>query len=144
MQQRHIARPHPAGSKNTETNGCIVLVVEDDLTAAHCLAAIVEMMGHEVHLAFDGLRAVEAAASYRPDLILMDIGLPKLDGCEAARRIRRLPGGRDALLVALTGSASPEDQDRTAAAGFDRHLVKPADLAELEQVLEQLCASPAH
>lgn len=92
-------------------------------------------MGHEAATAHDGLEAVERAGHFRPDLILMDVGMPRLNGLDATRRIREHPWGRGITIVALTGWGQDADRERTRAAGCDAHLVKPVDLSDLEKVL---------
>jgi len=99
---------------------------------------LLEMTGHQTQLAFDGLEAVEAAKSFRPDVILMDLGMPKLNGFEAARQIRQLPWSQGVVLVALTGWGQEGDRNRTVEAGFDCHLVKPVELAALRTLLAEL------
>ena len=113
-----------------------VLVVDDNKAAAKMLGMAVRMFGNQVRIAHDGQEAIEAAAEFRPDAVLMDIGMPRMNGYEAARYIRRQPWGRDMLLVALTGWGQDEDKRRTREAGFDYHLVKPAEPSELQQLLE--------
>jgi CheY-like chemotaxis protein len=92
-------------------------------------------MGHEFQTAYDGLEAVQAAAAFRPDVVLLDIGMPKMNGYEAARHIREQAWGKDMLLVALTGWGQEEDKRRAAEAGFDHHLTKPVDLEALQKLL---------
>lgn len=115
-----------------------ILVVDDMQDAADSLAMLLEMSGNEVHTAYDGLAAVEATAHFRPDVALLDIGMPKLNGYEACRRIRELPSSSDIVLIALSGWGQEEDKRRTREAGFDAHLVKPVDAAALEQLLQRL------
>jgi len=93
------------------------------------------MRGAQVKTAHDGAAALEVAESFRPELLLLDIGMPKLNGYEAARRLRDRPWGRDALIVAMTGWGQPDDKRRAVDAGFDRHLTKPVDLNELESIV---------
>ncbi len=112
-----------------------VLVVDDNESAADMLAAVVEMLGHEVRTALDGARAIEVAASFRPEVIIMDLGMPTMSGYEAARRIRSEPWGAGIVMVALTGWGQEEHRIRTKEAGFDRHLVKPATAETLERLL---------
>jgi CheY-like chemotaxis protein len=102
-----------------------VLVVDDNRDAAASLAMLLETMGNEVRTAFDGEQAATVASQFHPDVALLDIGMPKLDGYEAARRIRRESNGRPLRLVALTGYGQESDRRRSQEAGFDRHLVKP-------------------
>jgi CheY-like chemotaxis protein len=114
-----------------------VLVVDDNHDAADTLALLLELMGHEVRTAHDGLKALDVAEELRPDVVLLDIGLPQLNGYEVARRLRQQPWSRQTLLVALTGWGQAEDQLRSTEAGFDRHLVKPVDEAMLIRVLSE-------
>jgi CheY-like chemotaxis protein len=114
-----------------------ILVVDDNRDAVESLGMLLEMMAYDVRTAEDGLEAVDVAAAFRPDVILLDIGLPRLNGYETAQRIRQLDGGRDTLLVALTGWGQEEDRRRSREAGFDHHLVKPVDPDALEQLLQQ-------
>jgi signal transduction histidine kinase len=115
-----------------------ILVVDDNRDSAESLATLLELGGHQVHTAYDGLEAVGAAAKVRPDVILLDIGLPKLNGYEAARRIREQPGNDAIVLVALTGWGQEEDRERSRDAGFDRHMVKPVEYDALKKVLAEL------
>jgi signal transduction histidine kinase/CheY-like chemotaxis protein len=118
-----------------------VLVVEDHDDARRSLQRLLQLWGHTVHVAEDGAAGVSLAASVRPDIALVDIGLPGLDGYEVARRIRAKLA--DAVrLVALTGYGQPEDEARARAAGFDVHLVKPVTAAHLARTIER-CASPS-
>jgi len=130
------ASPAPA----RQAQGLRVLVVDDNVDAAQMLAALLEMHGHAVSLAYDGESAVDTAARVRPDVALLDIGLPDIDGHEVARRLRAAPQTAGTLLVALTGYGQEQDQRRAREAGFNHHLVKPADVAKL---LELLAAVPA-
>jgi PAS domain S-box-containing protein len=103
-----------------------VLVVDDNLDSTEMMAMLLELVGHDVRTAHDGLKALDAVAEFRPDVVLLDIGLPGLNGYEAAKRIRLTPG-KQPLLVALTGWGQPDDRQRSAEAGFDHHLVKPVN-----------------
>jgi len=114
-----------------------ILIVDDNQDAADSLGALLGIMGNEVHIAYDGAQALEMAAHLEPHVVLMDIGLPKMDGYEAARQMRNLPGMRAALIVALTGWGQGEDRRRSREAGFDHHLVKPVALDDLQTVLTQ-------
>ena len=98
---------------------------------------LLKLSGHDVHTAYDGLQAVEAAATLQPDVILLDIGMPELNGYEAARRIREQQRDKALTLVALTGWGQDEDRRRSEDAGFDSHLVKPVDLAALTKLLAE-------
>jgi PAS domain S-box-containing protein len=115
-----------------------ILVVDDNCDAAASLAMILKMMGHEVRIAHDGEAAVAVAAEYRPRLVLMDLGMPKVDGYEAARRIRLQPWGAELFLVALTGWGAEEDRRRTQDGGFDSHLVKPVDMDILKRLIAEM------
>ena len=98
---------------------------------------LLKLSGNETHTAHDGLEAVEAAAQVRPDLILLDIGLPKMNGYEAARRIREQPWGKSMALVALTGWGQDEDRQKSRDSGFDGHLVKPVKADLLTSLLAE-------
>jgi PAS domain S-box-containing protein len=115
-----------------------VLIVDDSEDGAESLAMLLELTGHEVYKAHDGVEAIEAAERLRPDAVLLDIGLPRLNGYEACRRIRQQPWGKDLMMVALTGWGQEEDRNRSREAGFDAHLVKPVDHEALTQLLASL------
>jgi PAS domain S-box-containing protein len=117
-----------------------ILVVDDNVDSASTLSRMLKLMGNVTRTAHDGLQALDAAAEFRPDVMLMDIGMPRLNGYEAARRIRAQPWGRGVVLVALTGWGQEEDRRRALEAGFDHHLVKPVDLSAVEHVLATLGA----
>ena len=112
-----------------------VLVVDDNADAAEMLALFLRSEGHEVRSAHDGPAALRTAESFRPEVVVLDIGLPRMDGYEVARRLRERAGPRTPLLVALTGYGQEEDRRRAREAGFDAHLVKPADPEELQRLL---------
>ena len=114
-----------------------ILVVDDNRDSAESLANLLELTGNEARSAYDGLEALEAAERFMPDLVLLDIGLPKLNGYEVARRIRELPRGKEMLLVALTGWGQDEARQKSREAGFDEHLVKPVDYAALMKLLSE-------
>ncbi len=99
---------------------------------------LLEMMGHDVRTAFDGVEAVERAEQFQPNLILMDIGMPRLDGREATRRIRAQSWGKSMMIIALTGWGQENDRLASRQAGCDGHLVKPVRLPELEKLLQAL------
>jgi PAS domain S-box-containing protein len=124
----HLTRPLVAGPPRR------ILIADDNEDAAKSLSLLLEMLGHETHVVHDGLAAVSAVESFKPDVVILDIDMPKVDGFEAARRIARLPGGDAILRIALTGWAQEADRERVRAAGFHHHVVKPAQaelLAEL-------------
>jgi CheY-like chemotaxis protein len=113
-----------------------VLIVEDNEDASEMLRMFLERQGHEVFVATDGLEGVEMASRIQPEVALIDLGLPNLDGLQVARRIRS-QSTQPRHLVALTGYGRPEDRQRALAAGFDAHLVKPIDPERLSELLEQ-------
>jgi PAS domain S-box-containing protein len=115
-----------------------VLVVDDNPDALELLTEVLRLKGHEVHGALDAASALQLAAGRPPDVALLDIGLPVIDGYELARRLRAMPGMEALKLAALTGYGQPNDKERARAAGFDEHLVKPISLEQVEAVLERL------
>jgi PAS domain S-box-containing protein len=115
-----------------------ILVVDDNKTTAAMLGMLLKFLGHEVRTAHDGEAGLAAAAEYQPDLVVMDLGMPVMDGYEACRRIRAESWGGDLFLVALTGWGSVDDQRKTRDAGFDRHLVKPVDADALSKIIAEI------
>jgi len=115
-----------------------ILVVDDNVDAADGLAELLTMWRHTPFVVHDGMAALEAALQFSPDVVLLDLGLPKLDGLEVARRLREATGHMVPVLVALTGYGQPEDHRRTSEAGFDHHLIKPVQPAVLRDVLAQV------
>jgi CheY-like chemotaxis protein len=120
-----------------------ILVVDDNHDAARSLARLLNLAGNEVQTAGDGREAVAAAAAFRPDVVLLDIGLPVLNGYDVARQIRAQPWGGDMALIALTGWGQDEDRRRSREAGFDHHLVKPVDTDTMMRLLDDLQTTPA-
>ena len=112
-----------------------ILVVDDNRDGAASLAMLLAVMGNDTRTAHDGLEGVEMAEAFRPGMIVLDIGLPRLNGYDACRRIREQPWAKDTLIVAATGWGQDEDRRRSHEAGFDHHLVKPVDAAELSRLL---------
>jgi signal transduction histidine kinase len=112
-----------------------ILVVDDNSDAAESLALLLQIDGHDVRTAFDGVEALDLAAGFVPDVMLLDIGMPRLDGYEVARRLRKQPWARDLALIALTGWGQEQDRRRTAEAGFNAHLIKPVGEAELRRAI---------
>jgi CheY-like chemotaxis protein len=112
-----------------------ILVVDDNIDAAQSLAFLLQAEGHDVCIAHDGEQACITADDFRPDIALLDIGLPKLDGYAVAEAIRREPWGRDVLLLALTGWGQNDDKRRALEAGFDFHLTKPVDLDQVNALI---------
>jgi PAS domain S-box-containing protein len=128
----------PSDTRAASTVSRRILVVDDNYDAAQTLAMLLELMGHEVAMAHDGVEAVARADTFAADVILLDIGMPRLDGYEAARLIRERHGPAVPKLVALTGWGHKEDCRRSRAAGFDAHLVKPVEMDQLTELLEAL------
>jgi signal transduction histidine kinase/CheY-like chemotaxis protein len=122
----------PAATNNHQRR---VLIVDDNEDAARVLSLAVKQLGNDVRLARDGEEAIEVAGQFQPEVVLMDLGMPKLDGYDAARHIRQQPWGRDMLLVALSGWGQDGHKQRAKEAGFDHHLIKPADLAEVKRLI---------
>ena len=112
-----------------------LLIVDDLKDSADSLAKLMELMGHEVHTAYSGEEAVLAAAKFQPDLVLLDIGMPKLNGYDACRHIREQPWGKGMFLIALTGWGQEQDRRRADQAGFNAHIVKPVDPGALVKLL---------
>ena len=112
-----------------------ILVADDNLDAAESLAMLLTLEGNETRTAHDGLEALDVAAAFRPDVILLDIGMPKLNGYEVCRRIRQQAWGKNMVVIALTGWGQEEDKRRSLAAGVDYHLIKPVDHAALKKLL---------
>lgn len=135
-------RPGPRGLTQTEVRGLRILVVDDNADAADTLAMLLQASGHQVYVEYDGPPAVERARREQPQVLILDIGLPGMDGYELARRLRLIPGLRGAVLIAVTGYGQPEDRARSAAAGFDHHLVKPIDPDQLDILLARLALGP--
>ncbi len=125
----------PQAEANGHTPPLRILVVDDCRDAADSLALLLTVLGHQVRTAYDGPAALEMAASFLPEVVLLDIGLPGMDGCEVACRLRERPETRDAVLVACTGYGQEADRKRCREAGFDHFLLKPFELDELQRVL---------
>ena len=114
-----------------------ILVVDDNDDSAESLAMLLSLDGNETRIAHDGVEAIQAAATFKPDVMLLDIGLPKLNGYQVARKVRELPNGTRMRLVAVTGWGDDADQSASQAAGFDAHFVKPVDHAALTRLLTE-------
>ena len=114
---------------------CRVLIVDDNEDAANSLAMILKLGGHETASVYTAVDALQRAADFRPDVVLLDIGLRGMDGYEVAQKMRELPGLRDIRLVAVTGYGRSDDRRRARDAGFDDHLTKPVEFAVLERTL---------
>ena len=126
-----------------EASSVRVLVVDDNTVAARFLSLMLEAAGHTVEVAEDGVQGVEKAESYKPDIIFMDIGMPNLNGYEAAARIRAQEWGRHMTLVAVSGWGRAADKARAISAGFDAHLTKPASAVEVRQLVKIAQATPS-
>ncbi len=119
-----------------------ILVVDDNVDAARTLAELLALDGHETHVAHDGPSAVESARRLRPDVVILDIGLPGFSGLEVARRLREESSLAGLLLIALSGWVQAEDLARSREAGFDHHLAKPVAVATLERLFARAEATP--
>ena len=144
-----VSPPQPqASSPLTETTqptgpSLRVLVVDDNVDTVTTLAMLVQESGHDVRTAYDGSAVLEAALDYRPNVVLLDIGLPGLNGFEVAKRLRQQPALQNAVLVAMTGYGQESDRQRSQEAGFDHHLVKPGDFGKVLQILATVSELPA-
>ncbi len=156
-QGQHVHRP-AAGTRGPPRTSCRrhapdegrraragrrILVVDDNHDSARTMARLLTLLGNEVHTAYDGIEAVEAAEEFRPEVILMDVGMPRLNGYEATRRIREQPWGQSITIIALTGWGQEGDRVQSREAGCDGHLVKPVDMHDLEKLLTELIPKPA-
>ncbi len=131
----------PAPQKKTATGPAAgrkrVLVVDDNPDSTKTLTQLIEVLGHEVRNASDGPGALARAEAFSPEIVILDIGLPGMDGYEVCRQLRAMPAAGKSVIIALTGYGSPEDREESEKAGFDAHLVKPVDLEELKHLLAQ-------
>ena len=132
-QPAHAAADEAAASRPPGPRR--ILIADDNADSADSLGELLRILGHETRIAHDGLEALEAAAAFHPDVALLDIGMPRLNGYEVARRLRAAPRGGALLLVAITGWGQDEDRRRSKDAGFDGHLVKPVELKALQALL---------
>ena len=130
-----VAQPVTANGRSTAR----VLIVDDNRDGAQGLALMLDMEGHEVRTAADGLEALQIAEEFQPHVVLLDIGMPGIDGYETARRLRMRPWAHTALLCAQTGWGQEDDKRRARTAGFDRHLVKPIDPEEISRIVAEVC-----
>jgi len=131
-----------ANAPRPEQRPCRVLIVDDNMDAARSLSMVLELRGHEVRTCYDGAAGLAEAEGFEPEIVLLDIGLPGMDGFEVARRLRARPRSPQPLLVALTGYGQPEDVRRSREAGFDHHLVKPADPEALTALFPSVPVRP--
>jgi len=130
--------PVPESDTSAVNSTRRILIVDDNKDSANSLSMLLQLMGNETQTAYDGQEGVDVAEAFRPDVILLDIGLPKLNGYEACRSIREQSWGKDILLIAVTGWGQDEDRRRSQIAGFDHHLVKPVNPQELTKLLARL------
>jgi CheY-like chemotaxis protein len=128
--QAHDNRvPTPANGRNR------ILIADDNYDSATSLSILLNHAGYEVRTAGDGIQALETAEQFRPDIVLLDIGMPQLNGYDVARRLRNQPWGQRVLLIAITGWGGADHRQQTTEAGFDHHLTKPVDPASLTRLL---------
>jgi CheY-like chemotaxis protein len=113
-----------------------ILIVDDNKDLAGSLARLLRILGHDVEVVFDGRKGIETARSYRPRVVILDIGLPNLDGYQVARTLRQ-EGFNDTMIIALSGYVHEEDRERSREAGMDHHLTKPVDLKTIARLIAQ-------
>jgi CheY-like chemotaxis protein len=130
------AQPKPAASEPSPERR--ILIVDDNVDAADSLAMLLEITGNKTYMAHDGVEAVEAIEEHRPEVVLLDIGLPRLTGHEVCRQVRQQPWGKDIVMIALTGWGQEDDRRQSEEAGFNGHLVKPVDYDKLLELLSSL------
>jgi len=132
----------PVETAKPPTQTSRVLVVDDNMDVADMLAMMLQMFGHEVQAVYSGQTALETAVEYQPDFVLLDIGLPDMNGYEVARRLRQQPQTKDVRLIAMTGYGQDSDRQLSQEAGFDHHLVKPVDPQKLQDLLATRAKQP--
>jgi CheY-like chemotaxis protein len=132
-----------ASAEAQGTTGLKILIVDDDRTIGEAMAELLRLDHHDVRIAVDGREALAMTQSFEPDLALLDLGLPEMDGYETARRLRALPEGRRMRLIASTGSDGEDIRLRCEAAGFDHHLAKPTDFDALTELIDSCRARPS-
>ncbi len=142
LTSSHLPQPEIRAKqkeRKTKTKKPIrILVVDDNKDSADSLGLLMKLLGNEVRVVNDGLEAVDVANEFEPRVVLLDIGLPTLNGYEAAKKIRQQPWGNQAVLIAVTGWGESVDRQRSKKAGFDHHLVKPVDPDVLTHLLTSL------
>jgi CheY-like chemotaxis protein len=116
-----------------------VLLADDNIDGAESLRLNLEIQGHDVRVAFDGAAALDLADEFRPEIMVLDLGMPKLDGLEVCRRVRARDWGDEVTIIALTGWGQEQDRGRALAAGFDHHLTKPADPQSVHELIVKSC-----
>ncbi|TZF89861.1 hybrid sensor histidine kinase/response regulator [Cognatilysobacter lacus] len=132
----HVAAPSVVAAASRRPSAARVLVVDDNVDAAESMGMVLDLLGLEHRVVYDGSSALDISEAFVPDVVLLDIGMPGMDGYEVARRLRRTAGGSEMRLIALTGWSQPQDRERTRAAGFDHHLSKPVDIGALQSLLD--------
>jgi CheY-like chemotaxis protein len=137
-QEQPLAVQHEPGASGSYR----ILVVDDSRAAANALKSLLELLGHQVHTAYDAASAVKSAVRMRPQLVISDIGMPDVAGYELARRLRHTPGLEEVVLVALTGYGQPHDLELASATGLDWHVVKPITLAGIKHALQLIPTAP--
>jgi CheY-like chemotaxis protein len=135
---RDRAERHDSDEQATKLPPRRILVVDDNKDSAESLGMLLRIMGNEVRTAYDGPSALEAAKEFRPDVVLLDIGMPGMNGYDVARTMRQMPEVKDAVLVAQTGWGKEEDRRRSSETGFNAHMVKPVDHDALQKLLASL------
>ncbi len=136
-EREPLVAPPADNALRRPESGRRILVVDDNRDSAESMAMMLELLGHEVRTAHDGIEGVEEAERFRPAIVLMDVGMPRLNGLDATRRIREQPWGRDIRIFVLTGWGQEGDRERSRAAGCDGHLVKPVELSDLQKLLAE-------
>jgi CheY-like chemotaxis protein len=138
IEEPSMGEPSNSGAL---ARGLSILVVDDNRDSAETITLMVEMWGHAARTVHDGPAAVDACLQFRPDVVLLDIGLPGMNGFEVARRLREQEGMDNLLLVAMTGYGQEEDRQLSREAGFNHHMVKPIEPAELRALLANAAAN---
>ncbi len=141
-ESNESSTPHSTG-QTPDATPLRVLVVDDNRDSAETLSMLLELMGNEISVAYDGEQALAIANEIKPDVVLLDIGLPKMNGYEVARQIRQEPWGNNPILVAITGWGQTEDKDLSRESGFDHHLVKPVDHDHLLKLIQKRTSATA-
>jgi len=119
------------------SEGHRILLVDDNIDGAVMMGELVKMMGYEVQVEYDGAKGIETAKNWKPDVVILDIGMPFMNGYEVASRLRHIPETKHAKIIALTGLGRMEAENESGLEDFDRHLVRPVDFDKLEQVLHE-------
>ncbi len=126
--------PCPAESQNGAAEQCRILIVDDNKDLATSLARLLKLLGHEVEVVFDGRKGIEAARTFHPRVLLLDLGLPFMDGFQVARTLRE-EGFHDLVIVAISGYGQEEDRQRSLEAGMDHHVTKPVDVKTIAELI---------